>query len=246
MYLYTRGNRPVKCSLRKKKLHYPISLCYEDADITINNRIVISLVSQALNNYAFIVDSFEYDDLTKTLNFNATIVGESGIPYSKVFVNKRGVGNKFTSKFHEANDNYDTEIIALREAYGYDQVSPENFLEYGEKGFCTAKNMVIHHLKDIGGKNIQEIRTDYPYSIYDLSYTIDGTKRYALIVHTATREKYFSLPLKKIRFFNDFSSETELYLVTNTAKSPALYKYALDDINKLSKSIDSITFEDRN
>ena len=71
----------------RQKLHYPTSLVFEDLDVYINNRSVVKAISEELCNYAFLVEAFEDD---------ATIVGENGIPYSKVFVNRRGVGNKFT------------------------------------------------------------------------------------------------------------------------------------------------------
>ena len=60
----------------------------------------------SLLGYAFIIEAFEYDTETQVLNFDAAIVGEHNVPYSKVFLNKRGVGNKFVSSFYEYADIY--------------------------------------------------------------------------------------------------------------------------------------------
>lgn len=108
----------------RKKLHYPLSLAFEDINTCIDNKAIISAISKHLNNYAFIVEAFEYDTDNNILNFDATIVGNSQVPYSKVFINRRGVGNKFSMMIADNTDNYDTEIIALRERLGYDNVTP--------------------------------------------------------------------------------------------------------------------------
>ena len=87
----------------RQKIHYPSSLRFEDNHITIDNRQVLRAVSEHLHNYAFLIEAFEYDTDSRILNFDATIVGEPNIPYSKVFINRRGVGNKFTSHFTEVS-----------------------------------------------------------------------------------------------------------------------------------------------
>ena len=117
----------------RQKVHYPISLKYEDENVSIDNKHVLSFVSQQLNNYAFIVEAFEYDTQSRVINFDAVIVGENSIPYSKVFINKRGVGVKFTDRFFENVESYDKEIISMRDKLGYDNVDPSNYFELIEK-----------------------------------------------------------------------------------------------------------------
>ena len=118
-----------KVQFGRLKLHYPSKFIYEDQDLNINNRIIFKKISEKLHNYAFIVRAFEYDTETKVLNFDSLIVGENNIPYSKVFINEKGAGNKFNSIFNENADDYDREIIALRKKYGED-VNPYNYLDY--------------------------------------------------------------------------------------------------------------------
>lgn len=229
----------------RQKLHYPLSLSYEDLNTYIDNKAVISGISEHLHSYAFIIESFEYWHDSRVLNFNATIVGGNQIPYSKVFVNRRGVGNKFTAIFSDQADNYDMEIIALREKMGFDRVFPGNYDEIISDNFTAACNVVSEYLSKNGAKNIRIMKTEYPYSLYDINYLIDGIKKYAIIQQTATRRKYFNLSVEKLQFVNDFLENVSLFLVTDIKGIPNITEYNISDINSLEKTIASIRFEDR-
>lgn len=229
----------------RQKLHYPPSLVFEDLDVLINNRAVINAISDVLCNYAFLVEAFEYDTDTGILNFDAAIVGENGIPYSKVFINRRGVGNKFTFQFSENSDIYDSEIIALRDALGYDAVGPGNFNEVMSENACKAINIAMDHIYACGGVNPRVLTEVYPYSLYDIEYRLGARTQYMLVKHTATRFKYLSLPLSKVRFLNDFSDCTSLLLITDICCNPTLHTYSISDLNRMEKSINSITYKDR-
>ncbi len=134
----------------RQKLHYPMSLTYSDENADINNKAVIRAISEHLHNYAFLVEAFEYNTDDQILNFDIVVVGESEIPYSKIFINRRGVGNKFTPHFTESSDIYDSEIISLREKMGYDNVSPENFNEVISKNNELAQDIALEYLKEQG------------------------------------------------------------------------------------------------
>lgn len=230
----------------RQKIHYPSSLRFEDNHITIDNRQVLRAVSEHLHNYAFLIEAFEYDTDSRILNFDATIVGEPNIPYSKVFINRRGVGNKFTSHFTEVSDIYDTEIISLREKYGYDAVTPENFNEIIAENTAIAHSLTINFLTSSSAENIRVLKEEYPYALYDVQYTENGVRKYVIVKQTATKSKYFNLPLSKIQFCNDFSNQTLLLLVTDINGVPQIHKYSINELNRLNKSINSITYEDRN
>ena len=230
----------------RQKIHYPSSLVFEDNYVTINNKSIMKSVSAFLRGYAFLIEAFEYDTETGMLNFDATVVGENDIPYSKVFINRRGVGNKFTSHFTEISDIYDMEIIALREKHGYDVVTPENFNEIISANTAIAHSLAIDYLTSAGAENIRVLKEEYPYALYDIQYTENGVRKYAIVKQTATKLKYFSLPLSKIQFCNDFSNQALLLLVTDVNGTPQIYRYMIDDLNRLNKSINSITYEDRN
>ena len=229
----------------RQKVHYPSSLMYEDNLICIDNKRVLHCVSELLHNYAFLIEAFEYDTDSRFLNFDATIVGEQNIPYSKVFINRRGVGNKFTSHFTEASDIYDTEIISLREKHGYDAVTPENFNEVIAANNSLAYSLAYNFLASTGATDIRVLSNEYPYSLYDIQYTENNVRKYAIVKQTATKSKYFSLPLSKVQFCNDFSCAALLLLISDINGIPQIHKYGIDDLNKMNKSINSITYEDR-
>lgn len=226
----------------RQKVHYPPSLKFSDMNTEINNRKVIDAISAAVFDYAFIVEAFEYDTEKKTLNFDALIVGENDIPYSKVFLNKRGVGNKFSSVFNEFADTYDFEIIALREHLGYENVNPDNYMEIVGENKSIALAAVEKSLKANGINNIRKLTEEYPYSLYDIQYEKDGKKHYIIVRFTATQINSFSLPYSKIKFCNDYSDSTTVALVTDVTDTGDINWFTINDLNNMKKSINSITY----
>lgn len=229
----------------RQKLHYPLSLSFEDLDTCIDNKAVISSISKYINDYAFIVEAFEYETEERVLNFDVTIAGTNQVPYSKVFVNRRGVGNKFSTLLADEPDSYDTEIIALRQKLGYDKVFPDNYNDIVANNYSQAREIVAEHLSSIGAMNIRLLRNEYPFSLFDIEYRISGQKRFAIVQQTATKERSFILSTERIQFINDFPEETFLFLVTDICGEKEIDEYSAFDINALQKSIASIRFEDR-
>lgn len=229
----------------RMKLHYPQSLRYSDENTDIDNRKVVAAVSDCLHNYAFIVEAFEYDTETATLNFDATIVGENGIPYSKVFINRRGVGNKFAESFSEVPDVYDCEIISLRDKKGYDCVGPENFSEIYSENSDIACRLAIQRIADHGGENIRYLSDEYPYSLFDIQYSVGNTKHYVTVKQTATKMKYFNLSFSKVQFMQVFSHDAELWFYSDINGTPRLTVYSVEELNHLDKAIASITYSDK-
>ena len=226
----------------RQKLHYPSSLVYSDPETEINNKAVFTAVSNELKGYAYIIEGFDYDFDTGILNFDAIVVGENKIPYSKVFVNKRGVGEKFTKQFYERSDTYDTEIIALREHFGYENVYPENYYDILTHNKMIAQEVVANDIKQQFGVNCRYFSEQYPYSLYDLSYVSKGKKTYVVIRFTATKQRYFSLPFNKLQFLKDFQENAQLALVTDINGEPKVVLYSYSEINAMKKNIDSVTF----
>ena len=233
---------PQNIHFGRQKVHYPPSLKYSDPEVDINNRKVMDAISESLYDYAFIVEAFEYDAERKSLNFDVTVVGENGIPYSKIFLNKRGVGNKFSSVFNEFADTYDSEIISLREHLGYENVSPENYMDIVNQNKSIAIDKVCSELENQGFCEIRKLAEEYPYSLYDVEYDDCGLKKFVIIRFTSTKTKFFSLPYNKIKFCNDFINSVKIALVTDVNGVPAVYWYAIDDLNKMNKTINSITY----
>lgn len=235
---------PEKAQFGRLKLHYPMSLKFEDDELDIDNKNVVNAISDFLHGYAFIVTAFEYDFDDDYLNFKVTIVGENSIPYSKVFINNKGVGNKYTSIFDEYADSYDMEIVKLKKYYSdYDMnIDPNNYREAISKNDCIADDIVEAKLMEKGFLNIKNLSSQFPYSLYDFSYEEDGIVKYLIVFNTCTSVKYFNISTKKLRFLNDFSDKTKIVLITDILDCPRIYEFNVDDINKFFKSINSLMF----
>ena len=227
----------------RRKIHYPPSLVYSDESIEINNKKVMKSVSEKLKGYAFVVEAFTYDDETKVLDFDAIIIGPNDIPYSKVFVNKKGAGSKFTLDFFEDSDDYDTEIIALREQLGYDKVGPSNFRTIMEEQREESFKLVAEYLKRKGASEIRYLSLEYPYAIYDIEYRLSGVKQFGIVRHSATKLKRFVLSAEKISFINDFSDIASVFLVTDIARDKNIYEYSCDNVRSMRKRIRSMNLD---
>ncbi|MBQ9008390.1 MAG: hypothetical protein IJ088_03550 [Clostridia bacterium] len=234
---------PKSVHFGRQKVHYPQVLDYEDEEIVISNGRVIKAISKALNDYAFIVQAFEYDTATGVLNFDALIVGENGVPYSKVFLIRRGVGDKFSSVFKEYLDDYDMEIIAIRDRLGYDSVNPENFMDCMNENRQKAISIVTNSLNESGKKEWYELSRYYPYALFDIEVKNKAEKEYLIVRFTSTQICYFNLPISIIRFISAFSSQVKLILVTDINGNPSMHEFTSQDLEHMKKTICSVTYE---
>lgn len=228
-----------KAQFGRIKMHYPLTLKYEDDDIIIDNKYILNCISSLINGYAFIVNSFEYDFDTDVLNFNVTIIGENMIPYSKVFINNKGTGKKFSSIFNDEVDSYDMEIASLRQIFGQD-VNPDNYLSYMEQ--AKEKSIITTELwlKKHGYSNCLCVSSLYPYSLYDFECRIDFKVKYIMVFYTTTNIEYFNISSKKLKFMNDFKDDVDIFVITNVLGDRKINKYNVDDILSFSKSINSL------
>ena len=232
---------PDKAQCGRIKVHYPMSFNYSDTNLNIDNKSVVQAISKNLINYAFLVDAFEYDFETKTLNLRVTIVGENQIPYSKVFINEKGAGNKFTTILSDFADSYDMEIISLR-AIINEGINPNNYVEIIEVNRKIAVNETIKYLKALGMDRIRYLYEDFPYSLYDFEYYDGENIKYVILNYTSTKTKYFNLSIKKVAFLNDFKDFADVFLITNINQNPTLHKYSFDNIQEFNKNINSIMY----
>lgn len=228
---------PNRVQYGRVKLHYPLSL--KNDEFNIDNRLVINTISSFVFNYAFIVESFEYDLTDDYLNFNVLIVGYNGIPYSKVFINNKGVGSKYNKLVKNYFDIYDFEIIALRKKYGL--VNPENFMDFIEKGSKIANELALKYLNSIEASQIRCIKDSYPYSIFDFQFYLNGHINYCILSFTFTKKKYFNLSYYQNAFLKTFSNSF-LLLVSELDENNVISIIDKNNIETFSLSIDSIRF----
>lgn len=227
---------PTKTQFGRIKLHYPTSLKYSPLDI--DNKAIIASISEHLFGFAFIVDAFEFDFDDNSLNFIVTIVGYNQIPYSKVFINSKGVGEKYTKAFKRAEDCYDSEIVILKKQYG-DEVTPENFQEYMNKANARATAVAIDYLKSKGAKDIISHYDIYPYSIFDLKYRMNDKIEYAIVKTSYTKAIYFDLSGEERQALSLFK-QSSLLFISEVFGSEEIHIYKQKELNELTSLVTSI------
>ena len=205
------------------------------------NKEIYKEISNKLNNYAFLVRALEYNFETDVLNFDVLIVGENDIPYSKVFINEKGSGNKFNVIFNEIADDYDNEIILLRKHFGLD-VNPNNYLDY----LKMIKNQALSFISEKLNIAIENISVDFPYSLFDFIYTQGNVKKYGILRVTTTRNKYFNLSIAQKMFLANMNDKCSVFLVSQALDNPLLTIYDCSDLDNLSISINSMKFREEN
>lgn len=233
---------PSKVQFGRIKLHYPMNLKYDNVDFKIDNKDVLNQISDLLYNNAFIVNSFQYDFDTDYLNFKVTIIGENKIPYSKVFINNKGVGNKFNSIFNEYADSYDMEIINLRKKYG-DMVEPGTYEQFIDNEKVKANDICMNYLSK-RYENVRNITDEYSYSIYDFDYEENGITKYMMLYYTSTSIKYFNISSKRLKLLNDMSDKVSIMLITEIEDKPEINILTFDDLVKYNSSINSVMMKE--
>ena len=227
---------PSKAQFGRIKLHYPTSLKYSLLDI--DNKAVISSISEHLYGFAFIVDAFEFDFDDNSINFIVTIVGYNQIPYSKVFINSKGTGKKYTKAFKRTEDCYDSEIVILKKRYG-DEITPENFQEYMNKANSRAILVAKDYLISKGAKEVNSLCDIYPYSIFDLKYVINWKTEYAIVKTSYTKAIYFDLSGEERQALALFK-QSSLLFISEAFGCEEIKIYKQEQLNELDSLVTSV------
>lgn len=227
---------PTKAQFGRIKLHYPNSLKYSPLEI--DNRAVIFAVSKHLFDFAFIVDGFEFDFEDESLNFIVTIVGYNQIPYSKVFINSKGTGEKYTKAFKRTEDCYDSEIVILKKQYNKN-VTPDSFQECMDKANAHAVEIIKEYLVSKGATNVISLCDIYPYSLFDLKYECNGKTKYAIVKSSYTKSIYFDLSGEERQALAIFN-QSVLYFVNEIFANDSIHIYKQDNLKELNSIITSV------
>lgn len=225
-----------KVQFGRIKMHYPLSLKYEP--LNIDNKKILNKISEHLMNYAFIIESFDYDFDDDSLTFNALVVGYNQIPYSKVFINNKGIGSKFNKDLKYLSDCYDYEIVSLKKHYG-NEVGTESFEVYMEKAKEESFSIVNQYLLSEGAYDIRFTSNEYPYCIYDVQYYLNGIINYGIIRSTYTKQIYADLSAETNRFINLFKN-TNLFVISEVIFNNTLNTFDNKELEGFSTKINSI------
>lgn len=217
------------------KLHYPISFAYSDYDHEIDNREVVLSIKKIIGGYAFIVNSFRLYFNRSRIDIDVTIIGEDEIPYSKVFVDQKGVGNKFNKLFSEQADSYDYEILAVKR-YANKNITPEEYSNMLPLLEEKATSIVKKQLLSEGYRDINNVLIKYPYSPVDMEYYLNGLKYYIIIKTTATNIDYFFLSKYERQLICNQPKRCKVLLVKKVFSSePIIEEFDLEKINSMNR-----------
>lgn len=222
------------------KLHYPISLAYDDGHLSVNNRDVFDSIAKHIGHYAFLVRAFRFLPAERSVDFITSIVGPEEIPYSKVFADQKGGKGNFAKTFAKLPDAYDMEIIALKHSPLYaGGVTPENFKLIATEMQNKAIDIVINELeKDPENSDILAIVREYPFSLYDIEYHHGTEKKYLIVKSTATSLTSFYLSNIEYTFLADYKDSAKLILVQKAGcDHPTLLPFSFEEISSFAREI---------
>lgn len=237
---------PSKVQYGRKKLHYPFTLAYSDSVLNIDNKKVVKAISKKLNDYAFLVKEIEIIEDGTAINFKTILLGQRGIPYSKVFRDYKGDSiHKFSQAFNEIADSYEIEIINMKNVPGLGSVSPDNYPQAYEHCKEKALEIVTKKLEEIPGvSEIMISALEYPYSVVDIECLRNKSKNYYIVVFTTTSIDYFFLSRARFSFLADFDVQAKVVLVKNImSEQPVIKVISQKELNNAKRTVQTLKYE---
>ena len=245
MYLKEETD-PSKIQFGRIKLHYPSSLRYSDFRYNIDNRAILNLISKKLNNYAFLVVKVEIFNEPGKINFITNIIGQNGIPYTKVFLNYKGdASKKFNQVFNEIADNYEIEAPLMRE-YGVPEIlviDPTTYKVAYDYCRSRALSFFLDKAEANGCTDIEVVSQNYPYDIIDIELLYKGRKKYIILCFTTTNQDYFFLSNAKNEFIYDFKGDAVIVLIKSIlTKSPKIEVFGVEELREMKRSLEVVKY----
>lgn len=246
------GNLADNTHLGRQKLHYPISLLHKTDGFNIDNKLVLGRILTVNGGFAYVVNGFDVDTDTETLNFRTTMVGPEGVLLSNVFKRQKGVGLKLL--VDEISLDKEVFVSATNKILTKDE--NELFIATLEKIQQSSRNngkvgeeYVFDNLKKILGNdpvNIVHVSQKFPQSPYDIECFVDGKKRYIEVKSTEKDKKTFYMSRGERNFMEKYHDSYLLVLVTNVkSKHKRIFKYNRDSImdeSTMTQELQSIKF----
>ena len=231
--------------LGRQKLHYPRTFTYKDDSFNIDNELVLNQILTINGGFAYIVNGFDIDSKTETLNFRTTMVGLEGVLLSNVFKIQKGVGKKLlVDKISYDN----SELVSLAKDTLTDDEN-QLFIEKLNKIQKTSREngkagelYVLKNLDTIIGKKIKSplhVSKYYPESPYDIECLVNGKKLYIEVKSTQQDKKMFYMSRGEIKFMEQYRKSYLLVLVTNVNSNDRIMpsKFKWNDIMNSKKII---------
>ena len=252
MIIKRDGTRVPNSHLGRQKIHYPITLSHYANGYNIDNRNVLDTILKINGGFAFVVNGFDIDSDTKTLNFRTTMVGLEGVLLSNVFKRKKGVGTKLL-------------VDGLLDRIGIPQITKseltfeeknkfintlQKIQESSRNSGKVGEEYVLMNIKNIletnNVKDLFRISDKYPLSPYDIECIADGKKLFIEVKSTIKGKKIFYMSRGERKFMDKYQENYLLILVTNVNSNKKRHnKYRRKDImneNLINQEPQSIKF----
>ncbi len=245
------GKTTENTHLGRQKLHYPISLTYLSDGYNIDNRKVLNKILERNGGFAYVVNGFDYDTITKILNFRTTMIGLEGVLLSNVFKRKKGVGVKLlVDDIGLDNPLFtSTKKILTKEENDAFIATMEKIQRTSRSNGLIGEEYVYDNLERIIGtkpEDSRHISKLYPQSPYDIECKINGEIKYIEVKSTKTNKKIFYMSRGERKFMDKYNQHYLLILVTNVNSEHRRYtKYQRNDImnsEKMDQECQSIKF----
>ncbi len=231
------GNSSGNTHIGRQKLHYPISLSHFSDGFNIDNRKVLDKILEINGGFAYVVNGFEIDSETMTLNFKTTMVGLDGVLLSNVFKRKKGVGAKLlvngildkigiiSSAKTELTIQEQNSFVATLEKI------QESSRSNGKIGEESVVKDITTILKTGSVKDLVHVSKKYPQSPYDIECVVNGVKMYIEVKSTQSDKKIFYMSKGERQFMDKYYENYLLIVVTNVKSNRRRYsEYRREDI----------------
>ncbi len=223
--------------LGRQKLHYPISFYHITDGYNIDNKTVLDKILEVNGGFAYVVNEFEVDTETDTLNFKTTMIGQEGVFLSNVFKRGKGVGVKLLIDDISLSENdfaSKTGGILTSQENEFFITTLEKIQESSRLNGNIGEQYVYEHLEAIIKDKTEEkvhISKKYPKSPYDIECIVKGEKLFIEVKSTGHSKKMFYMSKGERKFMDKYKSHYLLILVTNVRSSHKKhFKYKPEDL----------------
>jgi len=223
--------------LGREKLHYPISLSHITDGYNIDNKIVLDKILDINGGFAYVVNGFDVDTETNTLNFKTTMIGPEGVLLSNVFKRKKGVGVKLLvdgiSLDKSSIISTSNKILTKEENEAFISTL-EKIQRSSRLSGAMGEDYVYENIEKIIGIRPEEkrhISKLYPLSPYDIECKVNGKTIYIEVKSTKDSKKTFYMSKGERKFMDKYEQHYLLVLVSNVISNhKKATKYQRKDI----------------
>ncbi len=205
----------------REKLHYPKSLVHSTDGYNIDNNAVLNKILEVNGGFAYMVNGFDVDPTSGSLNFSTTMIGLKDVPLSNVFKRQKGIGTKLLVNginFDELNVTSPMDKILTKEENNAFLATIEKIQKKCRSNGATGEEYVFENLSKILGEGIEHpvhVSKKYPLSPYDIECFVNGLKLYIEVKSSATDKQTFYMSKGERLFMDKYDEHYILILVTN-------------------------------